>query len=41
MKLYAVRLINIFITHHFDTLQEAQEFSKRCGFQNIIDEVKQ
>tara|TARA_R110000764_G_scaffold35042_4_gene78229 strand:+ start:739 stop:858 length:120 start_codon:yes stop_codon:yes gene_type:complete len=39
MKIYAVRLYNIFTTYHFDTLKEAEEFSKRCGFQNIIEEI--
>ena len=41
MKIYAVRLYNIFTTHHFDTLKEAEAFSKRCGFQNIIEEMQE
>lgn len=38
--LYGVRLINIGSIYHFKTYEEALEFSKRCGFENVIEEVQ-
>lgn len=38
--LFGVKLINFDLIHWFDSLTEAQAYSKSCGFQNKIVEFK-
>jgi hypothetical protein len=38
-NLYRVRFYNFDMSHHFTTLNEAEEFAKRSGFEYVIEEI--
>jgi len=38
-NMYRVRFYNLNMSHHFVTLDEAEKFAKRSGFEYVIEEI--